>query len=90
MPLNEDKKQALDLVLNIMESNSKRTADLTNSLMDSYKAEADLARAQLKAVRIQVQELFISGYMPTQFAIERALIPNPALVDLIIESGNTW
>jgi hypothetical protein len=88
MPLNGDETQALDLIINIMEANSKYTADLTNSLMDSYKAEAALARAELKAVRIQVQQLFDAGYMPTEFAIRRALIPNPALVQDIIELGN--
>lgn len=89
MPLNDDEKTALDLVLNIMESNSRRTADLTNSLMDQYQEDAKRARAELRAIRMQMTDLFDAGYMPTETAIFNALYPNPELVETLMESAWT-
>lgn len=88
MPLNDDEAQAFQLMADIMEANSKWTADLTNSLMDSYKEDADKARAELKAVRISISNLFASGYMPSEGAVMDAFYPDPRLVDAIMRSGN--
>lgn len=89
MPFNEDEQQALQLMCSLMEASSKQTAALTNSLMDQYQEDAKLARAELRAVRIQLHKLFESGYMPTESAIKNAMYPGSELVEILMESAWT-
>lgn len=83
---DEDQQAALDLMVNLMERNARETNFLTNSLMEGYQADAKKARAELKAVRIQISSLFADGYMPTESRIMDALIPDPVLVEQLLES----
>jgi hypothetical protein len=86
MLFNEDQQQALELMCSLMEASSKQTAALTNSLMDQYQEDAKLARAELRAVRIQMTKLFDSDYMPSESAIFNALYPDSRLVEALMEA----
>lgn len=83
---SEEQTEVLTLVTSLMEQSAKSTQFLTNSLMEGYQEDAKKARAELKAVRIQISSLFADGYMPTESRIMDALIPDPALVEQLLES----
>jgi hypothetical protein len=83
---NEDQQAVLELATNLMEQSARSTQFLTNSLMEGYQEDAKKARAELKAVRIQITDLFADGFMPTEGRIIDALIPDPKLVERLMES----
>ena len=63
------------LVAQILEQNSRNLAFTTNALIDNLTARLDEERAELAAVRDEIQRLLAGSWMPTSDALIRALYP---------------
>ncbi len=75
--------KALELMVSLMEYSHDQTTHVTNQLLESYKEERDLARAQLWAIRNELDELFSQGVMPTPSRIMRIVHePDDRMVQL--------
>lgn len=79
--MDKDEQLALDLMVTLMDQNAQQANYLTNSLMEGYQRDYRLARAEIALIRDQVKALFLSGYMPTESAIIRALYPDSAEIE---------
>jgi hypothetical protein len=64
---------ATALIINLMQQNANNAAHLSNNLMEGYKLDYEKALATIAQIRFNVENLFASGYMPTESAIIRAL-----------------
>lgn len=68
-------EDAANLVILLMQQNAADSANLTNQLMDGYRADYEHALRVITAIRKGVEDLFADGYMPTESMIIRALYP---------------
>jgi hypothetical protein len=66
-------------VADVITAMMSQTHATTNSLIDSLTAQLADARADLDAIRFQVEGLLGGPYMPTPDAILRALYPSAEL-----------
>lgn len=82
---NEDQKAVLDMVGNIMSSNAKFNADLTNSLMEGYERSGVRAEIELKLVRAKIYGLFADGYQPSESRIIASMYPDSESIDELTE-----
>lgn len=78
-----------DLVVRLLEHSHEQTNHVTNQLLEAYQRERDEARAQLWALRHELEMLFSRGVMPTPEAIMRIVHePDPALVQQSIDRAS--
>lgn len=77
------------LVVQLLQDSHERANHVTNQLLEAYQRERDEARAQLWALRHELEMLFSRGVMPTPDAIMRIVHePDPALVQQSIDRAN--
>lgn len=66
---------ALGFVGALMHRSHLEPLGLANSLVDSYKTQAERAETTLNLVRRKVVDLISGQWMPTTYALEAALFP---------------
>lgn len=72
----KDQTDAIGLVGKLMHANLMDYQGTTNMLIEGYQRQISDLEAELKAVRLGINQLFASDYMPTESAIIRAVF-NP-------------
>lgn len=70
-----------DLIGAIMTQMARDSAYTTNTLLDSYRTQAEQAQATLAAIRDRITELFEQPYAPNPIMILRALYPTNEVRD---------
>jgi hypothetical protein len=76
-----EREEGLEFALQLMGASSEQLAKTTNTLLDNYKYQAETAEATLKAIREQIEVLFMHPWQPSQHAIEKALWPSEEFID---------
>lgn len=70
-----------DLLGAIMTQMARDSAYTTNTLLDSYRTQAEQAQATLDAIRDRIIELFEQPYAPNPLTVLRALYPTNEVRD---------
>lgn len=79
--------EALQLMVQIMESNHDQATHVTNQLLAGYQNDSYRYRAQLQVIREELAELFAQGVMPTPDVIMWIVNhPNHEKVDLLVQA----
>jgi hypothetical protein len=73
---DDEEKAGRDLVLQLVQANADALNATNARLIENYKEQAELAQAELKAIREQIYMLLDGPYMPSAHMIERALMPS--------------
>jgi hypothetical protein len=73
--------ESADLIATLTQASLTETFATSDRVVESLTLQRDEAVATVAAVRSRVCELLAGDYMPTPFAIERALWPSLAVVD---------
>lgn len=84
-----EREEGLELALQLMGASSEALAGTTNTLIDSLTAERDELRAELAAIRDQIEGLFALAWAPSQNTILRALYPSEHVVKFYKEGSDS-
>lgn len=68
--------EAVALIAALTEKNAHDLHYITDQLMESYKAQAEEAQAELAAIREGITSLFDGPWMPSPDAVRMALWPS--------------
>lgn len=76
-----EREEGLEFALQLMGASAGQLAGTTDRLIDNLTAERDELRAELSAIRDQIEGLFGLAWAPSQHAIYLALWPSAATID---------
>lgn len=78
-------KEMQGLVGAILTHSAQQDAHLLQRLMEGYRADARHLRAELAAVRVEIETLCSGRYAPNPIKILNALHPSRAVIDQFLE-----
>lgn len=78
------------LIGQLTSANYRDYANTTQALIESLQRTIADREAELAAIRVRINQLFASDYMPTESAIQQAVFyPSKKLLDSLRERGES-